>query len=68
VAAVSENVKAGVVVPVATLVVNRGDRLPDVKLVTVPLPPPPEYCGIFKTPPETVAAPLDPVVVRDEMY
>jgi hypothetical protein len=34
-----ENVKAGVVVAVATEVVNRGDRASALKLVTVPLPP-----------------------------
>ena len=29
-------------------------------------PPPPEYCGIFNTPDElNVAAPLEPVVVKD---
>ena len=32
-------VKAGVVVAVATLVVKRGDRLPELKLVTVPKVP-----------------------------
>ena len=30
---------AGVVVAVATLVVNSGERLPALKLVTVPVPP-----------------------------
>jgi hypothetical protein len=37
-----EKVRAGVVVAVATDVVNRGDSAPALKLVTVPLPPP-EY-------------------------
>ena len=36
---VNVNDKAGVVVGVPTDVVNKGDKLPDVKLVTVPLPP-----------------------------
>ena len=41
-AAAVESVKdrAGVVVAVATDVVNRGDRVPAEKLVTVPDPPP----------------------------
>src|SRR5579862_576927 len=33
------NVNAGVRLAVATLVVNNGERLPALKLVTVPLPP-----------------------------
>ena len=37
-ALVSENVSAGVVVAVATLVVNSGVKVPALKLVTVPLP------------------------------
>jgi len=32
--------------------------------VTVPLPPPPLYCGIFKVLPTNVDAPLVPVVVK----
>jgi len=39
------NVSAGVVVAVATLVVNSGDRFPALKLVTVPEPPPPEHAA-----------------------
>jgi hypothetical protein len=35
-------VRAGVVVGVATLVVKSGERFPALKLVTVPLPPPPQ--------------------------
>ena len=38
----SVKLNAGVVVAVATEVVNSGDKLPDEKLVTVPPPPPPE--------------------------
>lgn len=37
----SVNVKAGVVVAVATDVVNNGDRFPEENDVTVPAPPPP---------------------------
>jgi hypothetical protein len=33
-------------------------------LVTVPVPPPPLYCGMFKVLPNNVAAPLVPVVVN----
>jgi hypothetical protein len=36
-----EKDKAGVVVALATLDENNGERLPALKLVTVPLPPPP---------------------------
>lgn len=38
----SVKVSAGVLVAVATEAVNRGERLPAEKDVTVPLPPPPE--------------------------
>jgi len=55
---------AGVVVAVATEVVKIGDRFPALKVVTVPEPPPPEYCGIFSVFPTRVEAPLEPVVVR----
>jgi hypothetical protein len=37
---------AGVVVAVATPVENRGDRFPAEKLVTVPLPEPPEIVAV----------------------
>jgi len=36
----NEKLRAGVLVAVATLVVNRGERLPALKLVTEPEPPP----------------------------
>jgi hypothetical protein len=32
--------------------------------VLLTLPPPPEYCGMFRVFPEKVAAPEEPVVVR----
>ena len=35
----------------------------DETFVTLP-PPPPEYIGMFKTPPVSVAAPLPPTVVK----
>lgn len=56
------NVRAGVLVDVATEVVKSGERVPAEKDVTVPAPA--AYCGIFSVAPERVAAPLDPVVVR----
>ena len=37
----NEKLSAGVVVAVATLVVNMGERLPALKVVTVPVPLPP---------------------------
>ncbi len=43
VCAESVNVSAGVLVDVATEVVNRGERLPAEKEVTVPPPPPEEH-------------------------
>jgi hypothetical protein len=52
-------VNAGVVVAVAT------ETIPPVQLtlVTVPDPPPPEYCGMLSVFPTNVAAPDVPVVV-----
>jgi len=37
-------------------------------LVTVPEPPPPLYCGMFRVLPIKVAAPLVPVVVSDIVF
>jgi hypothetical protein len=62
-----ENVKAGVVLDVATDVLNKGVRLPAVKLVTVPLPPPPPVALIVTAPvpPDGLMVTLVPAMIWD---
>jgi hypothetical protein len=58
-------VSAGVVVGVATEVVNNGDRLPAVNVVTPPPPPPVklQVVPVQVTAPVNVKSPADPLIV-----